>query len=76
MTKAKSLSTQCDRVLEYMKTHDGITQMDALNEIGVWRLASRISDLRRIGYIISKSMVSVKNRYGEKCRIAKYRLES
>ena len=59
--------SQNQRVIDYMTEHGSITQLQALNDIGVMRLASRISDLRKSGYVIAGSMETVKNRYGEKC---------
>lgn len=67
--------TQNQRVLEYMETHGGITQLEALTEIGVMRLASRISDLKRRGYPITSRMQAVKNRYGETCHVKRYSME-
>lgn len=66
--------SQNQRVIDYMTEHGSITQLQALNDIGVMRLASRISDLRKSGYVIAGSMETVKNRYGEKCTIKRYRL--
>lgn len=67
--------TQCDRLLCYMSTHpNGVTQVEALNDLGILRLASRISELRNDGCSIQKEMVTVKNRFGENCKIARYRL--
>lgn len=66
--------SQNQRVIEYMQEKGSITQMEALNKLGVMRLASRISDLRRNGYKITGSMETVKNRYGEKCRVKRYSL--
>lgn len=67
--------TQCDRLLDYMKRHPkGVTQLEALSELGILRLASRISELKRDGEVISKRMVDVTNKYGEVCRVAQYRL--
>ena len=65
--------TQTERVLDYMREHGSITQLEALNELGVFRLASRISDLKRRGYSIVGERVEVKNRYGESCYIKRYR---
>ena len=64
--------TQAKRVLEYIEQHGSITQIEALNEIGVMRLASRISDLRKQGEDIGSKMVKVQNRYGETCRVKQY----
>ncbi len=67
--------TQAERILDYMHEHQGITQFDALNKLGVMRLASRISELRRNGYDITSKMVKVQNRYGETCRVKRYSLK-
>ena len=64
--------TQCDRVVRYMTIHGSITAIEALNELGIMRLASRITDLRREGYAIDRKMVKVRNRFGEECYIARY----
>ena len=67
-------ATQAQRVLDYMDTFGSITQLEALQDLGVMRLASRISDLKKKGYPIKGDVVEVKNRYGESCRIKRYRL--
>lgn len=68
--------TQCDRLVAFMMEHEksGVTQIEALNDLGILRLASRISELRDEGYQIKKEMITVKNRFGENCSIARYRL--
>ena len=68
-------STQCDKVLEYMKTFGSITQLQALSDIGCMRLASRISDLRYQGYAIGRRIKTSKNRYGDSVSFAEYYLE-
>ena len=67
-------STQCDKVLSYMKQFGSITQLEALADIGCMRLASRISDLRQQGYAIGRRMKTGKNRYGESVSFAEYYL--
>ena len=57
-----------------MEQFGGITQLEALRDLGVMRLASRISDLRKEGYVILTSTETVKNRFEEPCRIKRYRL--
>ena len=66
--------TQCEKIVEYMRKHGSITQSQAYIDIGCWRLASRISDLKRQGYAIRREMITVKNRNGEKVPIARYSL--
>ena len=67
-------TSQCDRIVEYMEKYGSITQLQAYIDIGCWRLASRISDLKRQGYSIKREMVKVKNRYGEEVPVARYSL--
>jgi len=65
-------ATQCDLVLEFMAANGSITPVEALDELGCMRLASRISDLKRMGHSIRKEMVEKKNRFGETVRFARY----
>jgi hypothetical protein len=66
--------TQTQRVLEYMEEFGSITQLEALRDLGVMRLASRISDLKKSGLPITSEIESVKNRFGENCYIKRYSL--
>ena len=56
--------TQNDRILLYIKDFGSITQLEALRDLGVMRLASRISDLRRRGHDIVAIPEAVTTRYG------------
>lgn len=67
-----SKPTQNERILRYINDFGSITQLDALNDLGVMRLESRISDLRKQGYPIESKVEAVKNRYGENCYIKRY----
>lgn len=71
-----SKPTQNQRILDYIREFGSITQLDALQDLGVMRLASRISDLRRQGYAIVSKVEPVTNRYGETCYIERYSLEA
>ena len=66
-------STQNVKILDYISEFGSITQIQALQDLGCMRLASRISDLRRQGHNIISETVAVKNRYGETCRIKRYK---
>lgn len=72
--KVNHVPTQNERILEYMAIFGSITQLEALQDLGVMRLASRISDLRRLGYPIMSETAVVKNRFGESCYIKRYRI--
>ena len=74
MAKIEHKPTQNQRVLDYIQQFGSITQLEALTDLGVMRLASRISDLRRLGYPITSETASVKNRFGEKCHVKRYRM--
>lgn len=67
--------TQAQRVLDYIEEFGSITQLEALRDLGVMRLASRISDLRRQGVRIESTVETVKNRFDEKTYIKRYRLD-
>lgn len=69
-----SKPTQNARILDYLEKHNSITQLEALQELGVMRLASRVSDLKRKGVDITSTTETVVNRYGEKCKIKRYSL--
>ena len=68
------MATQCDRILRHLKDYGSITSMEAMQEYGIMRLASRINDLRRSGVAIQSETVTGKNRYGETIHYAIYRL--
>lgn len=67
-------ATQCERILNYIEENGSITQLEALREFGCMRLASRISDLKRQGFPVRRTMESAKNRYGEPVSYARYSL--
>jgi hypothetical protein len=69
-----SKATQAQRVLDYIDEFGSITQFEALQDLGVMRLASRISDLKKQGFPITSKVEAVKNRYGENCYIKRYSL--
>ena len=68
------LRTQTEELYDYLKQNGSITQMKALRELGIMRLASRISDLRRQGVPISKEMINVKAKNGRVVSVARYTL--
>lgn len=68
--------TQKERILRHFNDFGSITAAEAMNEYGIYRLASRISDLKREGYTIHRTMVKGKIRYGEQTCFAEYRLEN
>ena len=67
--------TQCDRILQYLEDFGSITQLQAIADLGCMRLASRVSDLKKMGHPIRRRMVTGKNRYGEKTNFAEYYID-
>lgn len=73
MTETNERPTQAKRLLAYMKKYKYITQMEALNNLGIWRLASRISELQhKQGIAVESDFITVTNRWGEKCQVKRY----
>lgn len=67
--------TQGERIVKYMSDFGAITPMEAFGELGITKLATRVSELRREGYKIKKTPVNRTNRYGEPVRYMQYSLE-
>lgn len=67
--------TQCEKVLRHMEDYGSITPLEAMSEYGIMRLASRITDLKHLGFPVQRVMESSKNRYGEPTSYARYYLE-
>ena len=66
--------TQCDRILRHMNDYGSISSLEAMTEYGIMRLASRINDLKGMGYPILSERVTGKNRYEEATSYSVYRL--
>lgn len=67
--------TQCERILRHMRDYGSITSLEAVNEYGILRLASRICDLKASGFPVKAEKVTGKNRYGETTSYSRYSLE-
>lgn len=63
------------RLLEYLKTHDTITQLEATNILGNTRLSATVFNLRKKGYNIVTLPTKGKNRWGTDTNFGTYRLE-
>lgn len=68
------MMTQSERILRHLEDYGSITQMDAIRDYGIMRLASRVDELRKAGHPIITEVVTGKNRYGEPTRWARYRM--
>ena len=64
--------TQTEKIIEYIQENGSITPLDALKEIGCMRLASRMCDIKKMGYAVNKKMETAANRNGERVMYARY----
>lgn len=74
------MKTQCERLSDLLLKGRAIDPLLAWMELGIYRLASRIKDLRDghlhgVRYNITTEIAEVKNRYGETARVARYYME-
>ena len=65
--------THHERILDYIYRHGSITPMDAFMDLGITKLATRVSELIRGGVRISKAQKTGKNRFGDAVRYTEYR---
>lgn len=68
-------TNQKKKIIDYLKKNKSITPVDAMFDLGIMRLAARMSDLKKDGYNIQMEMETGKNRYGEPVRYARYSLK-
>lgn len=69
-----STNSQCNKILEHMRTYGGITSLEAFEQYGCTRLSGRIWDLKHKGYNITSKQEKVLNRYGEPVIYSRYYL--
>ncbi|MBR3463341.1 MAG: helix-turn-helix domain-containing protein [Clostridiales bacterium] len=63
--------TQCETILNYIEEHGSITARQAY-KLGIMRLASRISDLKKAGFDIKSDTIKVKCRDGSVSYVSRY----
>ena len=66
--------TQAQDVLDYMKKNGSISIREAIYDLGITRLASRIYELKRTGVAIVSESRKVKARNGRITTVSVYRL--
>ena len=64
--------TQREAIVEYINEFGSITPMQAFSDLGITKLATRISEMRRDGMRFKIETVLVKNRDGKTVTFAKY----
>ena len=66
--------TQREQILNYINEFGSITPMEAFSDLGITKLATRISEMRRDGMEFKIDTVKRKNRYGKTVHFARYSL--
>lgn len=64
--------SQKQRIKEYLESGKILTRLNSWSELGILECPARISELRAEGHNIKTKMISVKNRYNEKVRVAEW----
>ena len=64
--------SQETEIIEYIRKHGSITTRQAMLDLGVFRLASRICDIRRHGVKVESEMIDVPARDGKTAKVARY----
>lgn len=64
--------TQIQRITRYIEDNGSITSAEAMEELGVMRLASRINDMKKLGIQIESRTVKGHNRYGDPVSFTRY----
>ena len=67
--------TQTERLLDYLKRGKKITTLEAITELGILRLASRIHDLKKATWDIQDAWRTGEAKYGGTYQIKEYWLE-
>lgn len=67
--------TQKEALLNYLKRHPkGLTTWVAFEILGITCVHKRVADLEADGYAIERQTIDGTNRYGNPCRVTRYRL--
>lgn len=63
---------QSQRIINYIDEFGSITPMEAFTDLGITKLATRVSEMRKEGIKFKKERVQTKNRFGEEVSFMKY----
>ncbi len=69
------MKTQCERLLDNLLQGFRINGLNAWQSLGIYRLGSRIHDLRSQGYPVKDNWIKKSNQFGEEVRFKEYYLE-
>ena len=63
---------QHERIMWYIKEFGSISPMEAYGDLGITKLATRISELKDAGIEFDQRIEKKKNRYGDKVHYMRY----
>ena len=66
---------QCAKIIAYISEFGSITPLDALREFSCMRLASRISDIKKMGYTVESAIERGYNYNGEPVHYKRYTIK-
>lgn len=69
------MKNQRNAIIEYIDDFGSITSYEAYIDLGITQLATRIKELKEIGYTFKTEWIKKKNRYGKDIKFKKYMLE-
>lgn len=67
--------TQGERVIEYIRRFGSITPLEAFYDLGITKLATRVSELKKDGYVFKQEYEKSQNRFGEPVHYMRYFLD-
>ena len=73
-TDAAPRTSQRDLVVDYIDRHGHITSMAAYDDLGVTQLATRIFELKELGFTFTTTKVKGVNRRGQPVDFVEYRI--
>lgn len=66
--------TQYYLIIQFIKSHGFITPMDAFTYLGITKLATRISEMKKKGYIFGQEFINFTDLTGRHVSYMKYTL--
>lgn len=71
-TEKGATMTQYEKILQYINDFGSISPMEAFSDLGITKLATRISEMRKDGIEFEQVWECSKNRYGDDVRYMRY----
>ena len=68
--------TQAERIEAYINKYGSISPMEAFADLGITKLATRVSEMKKDGYVFEQEYIESKNRFGENVYYMRYSFPS